>query len=387
MTDLKTTLNQRAKRRNGKSPLVVVFLPILVWCVAIVAAIWIYRGLGTRGSVTGYAEDRPVTLAHLETGVVRDVRVQLHQAVYRGQVVLAMDDTDERLVLAAMEKDIDRLKSNIEAERVKFITDNARASSDVKDLERRFLAEREAAHIAYLEQMRSDAEDRITLRGREIEYDIVKSLHDQSDATFREMNLIQTTVDSLKKRLEENVPLLEKLKQTYEDTDKRWFAYKDHGDVSLPYDTALTPIRLAAEVRERELQELVYRIDEHVLRAPLDGQVTALYAKSGDHVLAGAPLVAISPVQTQRLVAYLPESETFAVQVGDRVTVQPIASASGRAKSYPATVESLSATVAEAPPRFRNVPTYPVWGREMVVRINTDSYVMPGEGVKITFGW
>ena len=61
----------------------------------------------------------------------------------------------------------------------------------------------------------------------------------------------------------------------------------------------------------------------------------------------------------------------------------PLAPAGGEARQHSGTVVSLSATVDEAPLRYRQNPAYPVWGRAVVVALDDDVRLIPGEAVTI----
>lgn len=121
----------------------------------------------------------------------------------------------------------------------------------------------------------------------------------------------------------------------------------------------------------------------HDVRASVNGQVTSLSAVPGDHVPPGSPLVVISPESTSHVVAYVPESLIGAVQVGRAVTVHRAAATAADQRGRPGTIVRLSAVVAEAPHRFRAIPTRPVWGRGMVVALDGGMTLIPGEAVTI----
>ena len=289
--------NQAPRRlwwRRMRRPLMA-GVPVVVWLLAIGAALQLHRQVGMVAAVNGFAEDHPVTLAHLEPGVVREVYVRLYDQVSCGQMLVSMDDRQERIQLDATERDIERLRAEVLAEEARLSASNAWASADVDDLARRFAVDRESAHIDYLSQLAIDARDRILLRGTLAEYEIVRTLHDQASAPFRELNDIQTELDSLRATIAENAEVLARQRKAFEDADRRWSRYVEHDEVATAYGPVLTPLRLAIDVRERDLQEIVRLIDTHVLRAPVDGQVTTLLAHAGEPVQAGAALVTISP--------------------------------------------------------------------------------------------
>ena len=115
-----------------------------------------------------------------------------------------------------------------------------------------------------------------------------------------------------------------------------------------------------------------------------DGQVTALVAHAGDSIDAGQVLVRISPATANRVLAYLPEQAALTVSEGATVSVACVAAGDGGTRVFPGTVERISAAVDEAPSRFRRIPTYPVWGRGLVVALADDARLMPGEAVTIS---
>ncbi|MEE9297353.1 MAG: HlyD family efflux transporter periplasmic adaptor subunit [Phycisphaerae bacterium] len=374
----RTSRNRWRRLRRG----LLAGTPVMVWCVAIVAALYLHQRSSVSGTVLGFADDQPVTLAHLEPGVVREVHVRLYDTVARGHVLVTMDASAERIQLRVVEADVERLAAEVLAEKARLEASNSWSTADVEDLARRFAVDREAAHVDYLSQLVINARDRILLRGTTVEYGIERDLYEHGDANFREFNDIQTEVDALKEVLANNATVLARTKEAFEEADRRWSRFIDDKNAGGAYEPVLTPLRLAIEVRKRGLEEIVRRIDAHVLRAPVAGQVTDLMAHAGDRVEAGSPLVLISPTSTSRVLAYLPEQMILSPRVGRPVTVRCLASAGGR-REFPGAIVGLSATVSEAPVRFRTIPSLAVWGRGMLVELADEVRLIPGEVVRI----
>jgi multidrug resistance efflux pump len=360
-------------------------VPVLAWLAMIALAYYLHQQRGPGGAVTGYAQDNPVTLSHLQPGAVRALHVSLHERVHPGQVVVTMDDSVERARLSTIEKDIERLASEVEAEGARLQMAEAGDRRDAEDLARRFLVDRETAHVEYLTTLVDDAHDRMLLRGARVEYDILEDLHEQGNAQFREVNDQQTVVESLAATIEENKALLQRQKLAFDDADRRWFLYRDSRTGVVEHDAVLTPLRLAVEVRRRELDELVQQIDSRVLRAPITGQISAVFAHAGDRVPAGSPLVRISPTATDRAVLYLPEYQAGLAAVGMPVDVRRMASLSGSRTPLTGRIESLASSIIEVPLRYRPAPDRPAWGRAAVVALNDGVMLMPGEAVSVSF--
>jgi len=357
--------------------------PAVVWVAAIVAALGLYRHVYPAAAVVGHAAGESLTLCHLEPGVVRAVHVALHQDVEPGQIVVAMDDREERIELAALQKELEQMRAEVLAEEAKLTAEGVRVTTEEEDLERRFLLDREMAHLTYLEALRQEAEDAILKRGAAIELDIVAKLYDDEFVSFRELNTARTGRDALTDKLETHESVVARARRAYEDADRRWLEFAERPAASVHFDEVLTPLRLAGEVGAQRLEEIVRRIDAHVIRSPIEGQVTQVFARPGERLAAGAPLVEVSATRTGRVVAYLPERSAMSLGVGDRVMIRCVAPAKEVQQIFEGTVQSLASVIEEAPPRYRLLPNRPVWGRGLVVALNGGATLMPGEAVNI----
>ena len=123
--------------------------------------------------------------------------------------------------------------------------------------------------------------------------------------------------------------------------------------------------------------------DLELLRATVDGQVTELLAHAADRVQPGSRLVTIFPTSADRVVAYLPQQRGLAAKVGASVQVSCLAMEDSRRREYSGTLVSLSATISEAPLPYRRMPAYPAWGRGMLIALDKDVDLIPGEAVQI----
>ena len=81
----------------------------------------------------------------------------------------------------------------------------------------------------------------------------------------------------------------------------------------------------------------------------------------------------------------LAESAVLSAEGGDPVSVSCLAAADGGRREFPATIVSLSATIDEAPLRYRRLPNYPIWGRGLIASLNDNVRLIPGEAVQIAF--
>lgn len=359
-------------------------IPAAIWIGAVGAAIGLYPRRFSTGSVIGYAEDLSITMTNMEPGLVRDLGAALHEFVEPGDVLVRMDDRGDRLRLLTLSKDLERLQQEVDAERVKLELDRTSVEINAADLARRYLTDREAAHVQYLSALVTQASDQSLLNGMMVEQEILQRLYKTETAGFRELNTFETQIDAVRARIDKNKKNIERMLQAFEDADKRWYNHSDKLEVPVDYESVLRPLRLAVDVREREIEELTFLIDLRVLRSPIHGQVTAVFVQSGDRVQGGDPLVVVSPIGTGRVVAYLPENKATAVSVGESVSLYPTASGPEGQRKLVGEVTSVSDAVREVPIRYRRLPNWPSWGREVVVSVKDES-LLPGEAVSLVF--
>jgi hypothetical protein len=65
---------------------------------------------------------------------------------------------------------------------------------------------------------------------------------------------------------------------------------------------------------------------------------------------------------------------------GDSVVVRAVGM---RSAKIPGVVVGMGSRIMELPPRLWKVPTFPMWGREVIVRIATDNPLLQGEMVTV----
>jgi len=354
--------------------------------LAILAAVGWRDQVSPLGTVIGYAETDSVAVIPPRTGIIRSVRVGLHDQVEAGQVLMELDDRSERIQLATLQADIARLQAEVLAADAELEMERSIGVTDAINEERRFLRDREAAQLDYLAAMASDGEDRAQLQGARIEFEIVSKLYEQNDAPLRELNTAKTSFDALQERVERNREVIVRRKKAFEDADRRWYAFSLQPGILIESEPVLTPLRLAVDVRQHELEDLIRQIDSCVLRSPLGGQVTSLSMHPGERVLEGDVLAMISPVAAARVVAFLPENKCTTVSVGTPVIVVPVSPRSNRHVRVTGTVVSMSAIVSETPIRFRAMPAVPLWGREVIVELANQNSLMPGEALQVRLG-
>jgi multidrug resistance efflux pump len=355
--------------------------PLVVWLVAVAMAVGLYQRRAGPLHVVGYAERRTVALSAVDPRPVNALLARLHQPVQKNQILLALDDTLERQQLQIVDAEIAELRGQLSATRAQLDLDRGRDQMDARDLERRLLVDRSEAHVTYLEQLAINASDQMRLQGALIDFEVVAQLSDQEQASRLEFNRLDTLVKELRARLEGNTTVAAHKRDAFLESDRRWQDFRESTSAGWSYEPLLTPVKLAIEVKQKELESLAYRIERSTLRAPFDGQVTELTAAEGSSYQPGEPLMVVTAAGTNRIVTYVPENRLPGPAPGVAVRVRRPDSS----EWFPGVVLSLADEVAEYPFRHRTRAGARQWGRALVLHTDIRPPALPDEAFDVNF--
>lgn len=132
---------------------------------------------------------------------------------------------------------------------------------------------------------------------------------------------------------------------------------------------------LAAELallREQEQRLLI--------RATSAGVVDSINYRPGEKVSPFAPILTVSGHRPTLVRGYVHERVRTNLATGDSVVVRAVGM---RSAKIPGVVVGMGSRIMELPPRLWKVPTFPMWGREVIVRIALDNPLLQGEMVTV----
>ncbi|MBI5547986.1 MAG: HlyD family secretion protein, partial [Deltaproteobacteria bacterium] len=146
-------------------------------------------------------------------------------------------------------------------------------------------------------------------------------------------------------------------------------------------DSQLAPLRAAAEAQKERCRQLELLLGRLTLTAPFDGRVGEVLALAGDIAREGLPVVTVVDDHPRSAIAYVDQRWSGRVQIGDAVSLAP-SDRSGPPRA--GKVVALGAAIAEAPLRFRLVPTEPLFCREVFIALDEPA-PLPGQAFNATF--
>jgi multidrug resistance efflux pump len=351
--------------------------PVLLWLV-VCAAVFAMYGLQaeTGRLMEGLVDAKSVMIAPVDSARLISIDVAEGETVRQGQVLGRMDLTQviydqamDRVALARAQTGVFNGQQNILQAFYNQAEYLQKAESDLKDVE--------------VQARQSEGE----LQGLREEYKRRQVLFEKKVITPIELTELKPQIEALEKAAAAYPPLLQSLRENQAnarrqyETMKEWLGTQGGADVvgkiqqqvsrgSVPELEGAT--RVAAENCQ----------SNSTLVAPFDGIVSAIYRTPGDTVLGGSPVMRMVQAHSDRVVAYLPETDIETVRVGDGVQVWRANTSrrqlvSGRVETLSPEIHVFSWTVNS------QGREQPVRSRKVSVRLIDKNDLIPGEGVVI----
>lgn len=312
-----------------------------------------------RTSVAGYAQIVPEIVASTEQARVASIAVGLGEEVVAGQIIATLDASLLEAEIAIARAERGRLEAAVHAERAQI---DRRFQTDRETLERE-------SSRAHEDQLRLQAE----AKALDVEIERVKKLIESREAVASDLAPLTLRRAAIATLAAEKPKTLSVLDKQLASASRR---EHDVDAVSSGIDRRLDA---DLEVVARRVDLLEKRREGFVLRAARKGRVAAIEKRSGETAAPGEAIVrVVGP--TERVVACVPERAALGLREGDpaRLWVKTQRNAPMRGKTV-----SLGPIVAELPARCWTSPRTPVWGREIIVALETPLDAVAGESFEV----
>jgi multidrug resistance efflux pump len=337
-----------------------------LWTVAL-----LYMDTGNQGDVVGFAEGEEAAIASMDAGRVAEVSVQLGQFVRKGEPVAVLESDGVDREIAVVDAEIARLQSEIDAgQSEQFRTrllDREKLETSVEVAELALSREQ-----GTLKRMKGEEAVLLTERRR------LRRLVKQKLVTGTELSRVELRLARVAKEVETVPQTVAVLEQQLVNAQAR-LSEGEKGDV---FSVDTKPLVKARKVAEKRRLVLQNRKDALVLKAPVDGQVTAVHHRPGEVVAAGEPIVSLVSVEKMQVVACVSEEDALSVSIRDKAQLW-IRGTGG--EPLHGTVISLGPLVDQVPVRCRKIPAQPAWGRDVVIRLNDPVDLLPGQAFDVRF--
>lgn len=296
-------------------------------------------------------------------GTISEVRVTDTQAVKKGDVLVVIDPTDARLVLAQAEAELGRAIRRVKGY---VANDNGLAAQ----IAARAADEKRAG--AQLLSAEADYERaKIDLQRRE-------ALSSSGSVSGDELTRAQNAFAAAKANLTVAQALTAQAKANRDAA----VGSKEVNNALIINTTEDTNPEVALARARRD--QAAVDVERTVIRAPVDGIVAKRQVQLGQRVQAGAPLLAVVPVQQMHVDANFKEGQLEKVRVGQPVTLT--ADIYGSSVTYQGVVEGFSGGSGAA---FAAIPAQNATGnwikvvQRVPVRIKLDPEQLATKPLKV----
>ena len=348
-------------------------LPWAVWLMVMGAAAWLWQGVHG-GSARGFAESVGYVVAAAQTGRIAAVLVTEGQQVRAGQVIatLAADEIAAELEILAAER------RRVEAELGAVASDTQLRVDDAsRQVDESLEASERVLQTTRAERAVSAAE----FAALDHQLEVLRGLVAQHMADRRELDDVAVKHAALKKQLQAvDAVIAQLVAQVTAARGRREAVPTDAAE------RAAGPLHAELAVIDGREKLLELRRQAQLLRAPGDGEVTAVHLRPGEVALAGAAIATIrrghgDPGPT-RVFVCLDEAQAARVQTGEAAVLRPT---SPGAPAIAAHLERLDAEVTELPLRCRRDPKLPQWGRAAHVVPDLPAALVAGQSFTVAF--
>ena len=344
------------------------------WCIAAV----LVGGLAERKSrhvrVGGIAETIDATVSSQFAGTVQSLSVDLLDQVEEGAVVAVMDDGLVKASFVTAQAELSRLRAELRAKK-------RGARLETTAGARRFVLNEEAARLDFMDRLIELETDKIELERRRLEVARLERLVREGLIDRSAYDSERLRYKALAARVEQSAETMELSRRRREESVERRLEYERQTTDSGLVDY-LAPLRESVRVQEAKLQEILEHRTLLVLRAPIAGRVTQVFARDGMTVAGGEPILAMSSSRTSRVLTFVEERSIGRVRIGESVEIY----SPHRARVVVhARVLKLGSRVEEVPLQLQRNALFPRWGVPVLLGgVPTDAF-MPGEALEVQF--
>jgi multidrug resistance efflux pump len=338
------------------------YWPLVVFLCVGMLAILLYNRGGKYRVMTGTAERLVENVAPLESARIASIHVDVGDRVKAGDIIAQLDTSivdaenavqKERIYRARLEAQLDQLS----LERQFSVTlQDAEQELRKAAMDMRLTQVEHDAITKEIERLQPLLEQRVisaeTMTSKQAKESILREtlalMPDQIDALTAGVNRAKNQKSSALERMRE-----------MEET-----------------------VLKAADAEGEALKLLNIRRDGYTLRAQQDGIVAQIDQQPGDVVNAGSSIASIIIQGPLRVIGFLPENDLSAISIGTEANIYPTVS-SRETGVIPAKVVQVSPAVYSLPERASPIRGQTVRGRQVVLELEKEANLVPGETVSI----
>ena len=335
---------------------------LLVVVFFLCLATFLYTKGGKHRVMTGTAERIVENVAPLESARVESIHVKVGDHVKAGDIVAQLDTSivdaenavqKERIMRARLEAQLERL--TLERQFSIALQDAEQALREA-ELELRLSSVEHQALVKEIERLRPLLEKKLIPA-------------ESFAAKQARESVLQETLELMPNHIKALVADVERAKEQKASALARMNEMAEN-------------MTDASDAQGEALNLLNIRRDSYTLRAQQEGVVASIDRQPGDVVDPGGSIASLLIKGPMRVVGFLPESDLSTVAVGTPANIYPTVSLKDTGV-IPGRVAQISPAVYSLPERASPIRGQIVRGRRVVLELDVEANLIPGETVSI----
>jgi multidrug resistance efflux pump len=358
-------------------------LPMLGFFAFLFTALWLWTRAGEMPHAIGEVEAVRVNVASDTGGILMPLPRgdwTLYEKVERDQIIARLDDRLLRAQMTTVEKDVDRLKKELESTAAKLAVSEAdRERGHRADLVR-LQVELEQRRILALDRKIQAELDRMEEQRTGTYLECIQPLYEKKMISEQELSNARIYHEEAVKRLAENIKIAGEAELQQKEAEERLKGMPDF--VSADAATELAPIRAEIDVEQTRIGEFKVQIERLTIRSPISGMICAIYHWPNETVPAGDPIVTVASDQTRYIVSYVRQEQHIEPKAGMAVDLRKRAVVSSALQTK---VERVGPQIELIPLHLCRDPKIPEWGLPVRITLPENFSGHPGELFEVTF--
>lgn len=332
-------------------------LPVLVFCILIGVLFFLWSSEVNPPAFRGMVEAKQIEVSSPSSGSLTQLSVQRFQRVVAGEPLAKIITTDPKIIeaqLAVISAEVNLLQARLEAD----INRNA--------------VDYEQLRLDWMQQKVSLATSRVNLQLAENELTRIRRLMPSGVASEQELDVAQTTRDSLRVEVEEKQKLIAQTEAALQRIESEL----GQGEAESRRD----PLLAAIEVQSQRIRLTEAEMSPITLKAPIEGMVSVVHRHSGENLSAGDPILVISSSESVGIVGYVPQPFPFEPAEEMEILVRTTTVPRQEAK---ATILRVGVQLEEIPAGLRIPGSPSILGLPVFISLPTQLSVMPREHLEL----
>lgn len=313
-------------------------------------------------------------------GVLVEVRPAFLDRVHAQQVVALLDASAVEAEVEVLRAESRALAAEFEVELARLRAESASLAASGREEARRLAVDLATAEIEVLDRRVALETTRIELSRRELERERALRLEELGFETELSLDIIEARIEELAASAEGQRVSLSAAERDAASARARALEAPGVAEAFGAEAAIAGAFERRAEVLAARVALAEQGLSNCVLRAPRDGIVGSVLARSGEAVMAGQLLLEVVPESSSEVIAYLAEHEPRRPRPGDAAKVR-----TGDRRVLAGTVAVVGPSPLPKPARMQRRAALPEFGIPVLVRLDGGQSLPADAVVQVAF--